>query len=643
VTVEVTAGSDRFDAFTRTVALEPVAPARVSVVPEASPDPARVDTGAGFTFEVTANDVQTVEEVALVPRFDEVAGDWSVHEPVANPDALRHAGGRWGSATVPERSELDVWGMAELAPGMAEQPGIELTVPEALEPKAYELPVDLLVAGADGERFVADRTTYTFEVAKRYLSPLLLAPEEPIVDAEQARLEVELLVSRGSVVNPTLTLDPFPDAFEVVDGAAPDEAFLSIENRSVEWGGVHEADSRLAAEFVVDLPDGERAGGSYPVGLSATGDIPEIEAERTRSTSTVVTVSDLVGQVAGKRAKADRIDRITTGIDDRERVEEQLTAITDAVDAGDLDPVPASQGVERMWLGERLLERSYEVATGVTPTNTIDRGYSLIRPLAEDVVSVAVLLGTFGVAKIAKLAPSTGRIGGAAIRKAGEWGLTATRRVIRDLVALGYRARRAARSKVRRAKPSIPQPLPDDLYDFFSTPVQSYVEGAIGIDELRGRLSDPFVSLVEGHLRGWFESWTASELDGLHERLTASAIAGGLPGGQVAARGAFATALSGMEFRARRAHELTGAFNDGIGPILGDMRTTLEEIYPLADDPDIREILELTQQSFDLFMTFFTGSAVSMLIGGAAVLTIDGARGAGIEHLTEGRNISGSL
>lgn len=637
VTVELTSEADQFDAFTRTVALETVPPARVGVVPEASDDPVRAgtDQGGTFTFEVAVNDAQAVEDVALVPRFDEVDGDWSVHEPVRNADALRHAGGRWGSADVPERSKLNVWGASELAPGMVEQPGFELTVPEGLRPTEYELPVELRVADADGERFVADETTYTFAVAKRYMSPLLLTPDEPLVDADRVTLEAQLLVSQGSVVNPTLTLDPFPESFEVVDGSDPDGAFLSIENRSVEWGGVFEADTRLSAEFVVELPDGEQAGGSYPVGLTATANVPEIDAERTRTSSTVVTVSDLVGQVAGKRAKADRIDQVVGGVDDRTRVEQRLTAITDAVGAGTLDPVAASQGVERMWLGERLLERSHELTTGVTPTNTVDRGYDLIRPLAEDLASVAVIAGTFGVGSILKLAPSAGRIGGAAIRKAGEWGLRNLRRVIRDLVALGYRARQANRS--------IPRPLPDDLIDFFSGQVKDYIEGVIGIDELKGQLSELILSRLEGALRGVFEWWTAGELDTLHGALTRAALADGPPGDQVAARGAFATALSGMEFRARRAHQLTGTFNEGVVPIIKGMQGTLTEIYPLVDDPDVGEILELTKQSFDLFITFFTGGAVSMLIGGVAVQTVDAARSLGIERVTDGEDISGSI
>lgn len=50
--------------------------------------------------------------------------------------------------------------------------------------------------------------------------------------------------------------------------------------------------------------------------------------------------------------------------------------------------------------------------------------------------------------------------------------------------------------------------------------------------------------------------------------------------------------------------------------VIADMGEPLEEIYPLAEDPNVREILDLSTEAFDLFMTFFTGGAVSMLTVG---------------------------
>jgi len=638
VTVEITADADEVDPVTETVTFEIQEPAEVRIVSAGSADRAFAENPAKFTFEVLTNDVAPVEDVELIPRFDQLPGEWTVHEPELNPDAYRHSAGRWivnGPPDGDEDEDLNVWSATELAPGMIEQPSIELTVPGALSPDEYALPVEVYASLDGGEVELVDTTEHRFEADKQYTFLTVDAPDEPVVDPDRTTIDVTVSVLSEAVESPEFAFEAFPGEFEVVDGEASDDGFLSISGGSVEWSGTFSEGDTLEAEFVVDLPSGEGAGGTYAIGGEVTASVPELGGERrSRSTRDVLTISDLVGQLTEKDALAADIDGFARFIDDHQRVQPQLEAIETAVDDGSLAPEAASAGLERLYQGERVVERSLELTAGKQPRQVGDRSYELIRPFAEDIADLVIHVAMLPAA-MAFRAGRLATVGGARVlRESGFQGLKTIRRTADEMV-------RIRRARALRQQRQVDDPL-EPLNEFFKEVAQEWVEGRIGIDEIRARLSEPLVSRIETHMRESYQLSADAQLEELHDALSIDDLTGGPPGSAQGASGAFWTGTQGMQWRARRGHQLTNEFNEGLISTLGDMRETLAEAEASLDS-GFRTFVKLSQEILDLFLTFLTGGLASAMIGRNALVTIDDARETGIEGIVAGEDIGDSV
>ncbi len=641
ITVELTADADEVDPVTETVTFDVQDPAEVCIVSAGSADRAFVDNAAKFTFEVVTNDIVPIEDVELIPRFDRLPGEWTVHEPELNPDAYRHSVGRWLGGSPPDGDGTDdeflnVWNAPELAPGMVEQPSIELTVPEDVSPGEHTLPVEVYASmGSGGVTELVDTTEHQFEVDTQYTFLSVDAPDEPIVDQDQTTIDVTISALRGDIEEPEFAFETFPDEFEVVDGEASDDGFLSFSDRDVEWGGSFSEGDTLEAEFVVDLPSGEGVGGNYPIGGEATVSVPELDGERRqRSNRDVVTISDLVGQLTEKEGLAADIDDFGQFIDDHQRVQPQLDAISEAVDDGSLGAEDASAGVDRMWQGERVIERSLELTAGKQPRQVGDRSYELIRPFAEDIADLVIHVAMLPASMAFRAGRLAGVAGARVLRESGQQGLKTIRRTADEMV-------RIRQIRARRQQRQVENPL-EPLNEFFKEVTQEWVEGRIGIDDVRARLAEPLVSRIETHMRESYQLSADAQLEELHDAIPADDLTGGPPGTAQGASGAFWTGTQGMQWRAQRGFELTNEFNEGLTSTLGDMRETLAEAEASLDS-GFRTFVKLSQEILDLFLTFLTGGLASAMIGRNALVTIDDAREKGIGGIAAGEDIGDSI
>ncbi len=639
IPVEFRADTTEMGSTTSDVTFEVQDPVEVHMVSAGSADRAFVDNAAKFTFEVVANDVAPVEDVELIPRFDQVPEEWTVHQPDLNPDAYRHSVGRWIGGSSPDAGDdefLNVWSASELAPSMVEQPSIELTVPDDLSLGEHTLPVEVYAStGDDGTPELVDSTEYQFDVDTQYTFLSVEAPDKPIVDQDRTTIDVTISVLREEVEGPEFAFETFPDEFEVVDGEASDDGFLSFSDQDVEWGGTFSEGDTLEAEFVVDLPGGEGAGGTYAVGGEVTASVPELGGEqRSRSARDVVTISDLVGQLIEKEGLAADIDDFARFIDDHQRVQPQLDAIGTAVDDGSLGAEDASAGVERMWQGERVVERSLELTAGKQPRQVGDRAYELIRPFAEDIADLVIHVAMLPASMAFRAGRLAGVAGARVLRESGQQGLKTIRRTADEMV-------RIRRVRARRQQRQVENPL-EPLNEFFKEVTQEWVEGRIGIDEVRARLSEPLVSRIETHMRESYQLSADAQLEELHDALSTDDLSGGPPGTAQGASGAFWTGTQGIQWRARRGHQLTNEFNEGLTSTLGDMRETLAEAEASLDS-GFRTFVKLSQEILDLFLTFLTGGLASAMIGRNALVTIDDAREEGIDGIAAGQDVGDSV
>lgn len=645
--VKVTGSADGISDVVRPVEFDVRSGVDVTTYDSATDRTAPAEGTAKVTFDVRANEFETVSGVAVAPRFEAIDGEWAINNPLEDLDAVVHDGGDWTPEEVPPVGGANVWVKPEMAPTDRQLPGLKMSVPD-LPPGEYELPIDAYIRVYEGsERVKAVETTADITVEENYLFLNLTGPEGEVGGGDDADVAVAAEVLSASVEDPTVTVGGVPDGFTVEGGTADGGTFTDDGTPTFRWTGSYDEGTELTGTLRLTSPEGAEAGGNYEVAASLAADVPEAGERRSYGATGGIEVSGLPGRIAQKNTKAARIDditRYTSGEFDlvSSTLETLEARANDDSQAPTLDQ--AERAVNRMYLGERLADRSLAIGFGVErndPT-TFTTEYNLVRPTAEQAMSMA---GAF-ITSVVKLVPlvlkllpvsvGTPRV----LRSAAQWADKWILGRLEDLFSYAQDLDSIARA-YGVEYPTFDVPGLDAAREEIRTTSGIDVPG---VDEI---LDDVVETLTDGlvnYMRAGFEGSVRADLETLTEDLSASAIApDGLPGDRAAAGASYGNAVRGLEGRGELAAGALREFSSGIGPVIKEIHGTIAEIYAAlpADstgqaDIGVWDIVDLLRDMFDLVQTFFTGGAVSAYIGVVAIESINQLRAAGINGVLTG-------
>ena len=645
--VKVTGSADGISDVVRPIEFDVRSGVDVTTYDSATDRTALAEGTAKVTLDVRANEFETVSGVAVAPRFDEMEGGWAINNPLQDLDAVVHDGGDWTPDEVPPVGGANVWVKPEMAPEGRQLPGLKMSVPD-LPPGEYELPIDAYIKLYEGSnRVKAVETTADITVEENYLFLNLTGPAGEVGGGDDADVAIAAEVLSASVEDPTITVGGVPDGFVVEGGTAAGGTFTGDGTPTFRWTGSYEEGTELTGTLRFTSPKGAEAGGSYEVAASLAADVPEADESRSDGATGRIEVSGLPGRIAQKNTKAARIDditRYTSGEFDlvSSTLETLEARANDDGGAPTLDQ--AERAVNRMYLGERLADRSLAIGFGVErndPT-TFTTEYDLVRPTAEQAMSMAGAFITSAVKlvpvvlKLLPVSVGTPRVLRGAARWADKWlsgnlgGLFSYSQHLDSIAkAYGYEY------------PEIDVPGLDAA--------QAEIRSTTGIDPpgVGEVLADVVETLTEGlvnYMRAGFEGSVKTDLEDLTEGLSPNAIASsGLAGDRTAAGASYGNAVRGLEGRGELAAGALREFSSGIGPVIKEIHGTIAEIYAAlpADstgqaDIGVWDIVDLLRDMFDLVQTFFTGGAVSAYIGVVAIESINQLRAAGIEGIRTG-------
>lgn len=629
----------------RSLELDIRTPVDLSMVSSATADRAFAEQEAKFTFDVTANEFEIVEEVGLYPRFDRMDGEWFVNNPQRDPDAIRHDGGDWSPTAVPEFASGDFWLKPAMAPGETQQPSLKMAVPD-LPPGVYTLPVEAYIhSNRDDGPIAAATLEFDLTVEDHYVFVSLDPPRSEQGGGETVDVGLTFDVLDATVTDPTVEAGRLPDEFTVSGGSAEGGSYSGGAVPTWEWKGQYTSDDTLTGTLKVQMPDGPGAGGVYTLGIQGEASVPEVGESRTYADEGRLHVSGLPGKIAKKRTKASRIDditRFTAGEFDlvSSTLDTLETRANDDAQAPTLDQ--AERAVERMWLGEEMTERMLEVSSSAEPETppAYRRTYNIVRPTAEASMSMAgsfLLAASGAISSIIEVAASSPPLSWI-LKHVNGWAITFLQKSIDDLVRWHDEAEGAAEQF-----PLLNGTIVDGIEEQLVT--RATVTPSV-VDEL---LTDVIGGLTDGlvnYLRGTMERKARLDLEELTTSLSADGIgSSGLAGSQTTARNALGQGVDGLESRAMTATRGVEEFNDGILSLVQNLNETTAKVFSDltsnasgSANVDVWTLIGLLRDVFDLVVTFFTGGALSAFIGVTALGSLQTTNGETVEHIVRGES-----
>ncbi len=625
-----------------------------------------------FTIEVWCNDRIDVSDVAVVPEFEAIEGDWAVvtdgvapggDGEVAGPPPRDPAGGEW---------DVFTWSIDALSAGESRSPRLRMSVPEnALTGDTQEgnvrLPLSAYINGEGGDRgtLVNTHRRTRLELIERRLKPYLIGPEEAVGLDETTTLDAFIAAEDDPLRDVAFEFS-IPPGFEPAEEASePDGGTFSFEDDRIRYeipdlpAGTADAPTvgvrsptREEADDLID--EGRTALGDRTLGVTARGEATFGDgATENAEANGRITFSEAAVLTINKQRLAERIDDLSLSpLQDESTVMPQVDELE--AQSGDLPGDVAANAIDRGLMAEEILNRQLEIV--VRPRDgsiwgTSRRTYAMARTVVRNIVTAITGIGFLG--KLVKLLGRAFlRVGGSAAKAAWEGASNFVLSGIEDIIGwfIGYtigqiqtgtelgsqveeRRSNLTGGATRRAGEEVESLTGGDVS-------QSTVSTSLDALLVVGNplaAQTAFVRLLE---RGYEQISPAQQVRNVADALAFEEVQGGLGGSQPRARQNWSTAIGRFDQTAGRVDDLISEMNESIPDILLDAAGSIADaISAIAQAETVDALWSAGEVVFDVARTIvnflISGILPALTAGGALISFAEGGLD-WVSHTLEG-------